>query len=328
MSKRIVWIALATVLVGGFSSESDAAEIYPSRPITLVMPYAAGGSADTLLRIIAERMKVSLGGQVIIENVTGAAGSIGTGRVARAAPDGYTAGLGTWSTHVANGAVYALPYDLLGDFQPIALIASSPILIAARNAMPARDLKELVAWLKANPDKATQGTNGSGSVMHLAGVLLQRETGTRYDFVPYRGAGSAMQDLLAGRIDLYLGLPADILPHARSGRVTVYAVAAKQRLAAAPGVPTVDEAGVPGLHVSAWFGLWAPKGTPRDVIGKLNAAAAEALADPSISQRLKDDLNLEVPPPEQRTPEYLGAYQKAEIEKWWPIIRGTNIKAE
>jgi tripartite-type tricarboxylate transporter receptor subunit TctC len=318
-------LLLFTATVGSLAQAT--AQPYPARPVTLVVPYATGGSADTLPRIVAERMRETLGKPIVIENVTGAAGSIGVGRVARAAPDGYTFGLGTWSTHVANGAVYALPYDLLNDFAPISLIASSPLLIASKKALPANNLRELIAWLKANPDKVSQATNGPGSVMHLGGVFLQRETGTRFSFVPYRGSAPAMQDLLAGQIDIYIGLPADIVPQARTGSIKVYAVAAAKRLAAAPEIPTVDEAGLRELYVSAWFGFWAPKGTPMDAIGKLGAAINTALADPGVRTRLTQELHLEIPD-HARTPAALGAFQKAEIEKWWPIIKAANIKAE
>ena len=296
--------------------------------MTLIVPYAAGGSADTLPRVIAERMRTSLGKPIIIENVTGAAGSIGAGRIARAAPDGYTFGLGTWSTHVANGAVYPLQYDVRDDFEPIAQIAFSPLLIATRKSLPPNNLAELIAWLKANPDKASQGTNGPGSVMHLAGVLLQKQTGARFTFVPYRGSAPAMQDLLSGQIDLYIGLPADLLPHARAGNVKVHAVAARERMTTAPDIPTADEAGLPGFHVSAWFGYWAPKGTPKDVIARLNAATSEALADTAVRLRLQQELSLEIPRPELQTSAALRAFQAAEIETWWPIIRAAKIKAE
>ena len=304
------------------------AQDYPSRPVTLVVPYAAGGSADVLPRVIAERMRVTLGRPVIIENVTGAAGSIGTGRVARAAPDGYTFGLGTWSTHVANPAVYPLQYDVRNDFEPIAQIAFSPLLIATRKELPPNNLRELIAWLKANPGKASQGTNGPGSVMHLAGTLLQQQTGTQFGFVPYRGSAPAMQDLLGGQIDLYIGLPADILPVMRTDKIKVHAVAASDRLPASPRVATADEAGLAGFHVSAWFGLWAPKGTPKEAVARLNASVMEALAHPTVRTRLQQDLTLDIPAPERQTPEFLREYQAAEIEKWWPIIRAANIKAE
>jgi tripartite-type tricarboxylate transporter receptor subunit TctC len=236
-----------------------AAQDYPSRPVTLVVPYAAGGSADVLPRVIAERMRVTLGKPIVIENLTGAAGSIGVGRVARAAPDGYTFGLGTWSTHVANAAVYSLPYDVRNDFEPIAQIAFSPLLIATKKELPPNSLKELIGWLKANSGKASQGTNGPGSVMHLAGALLQKEIGAQFSFVPYRGSAPAVQDLVSGQIDLYIGLPADILPLMHTGNVKIHAVTAQERLASAPDVPTVDDAGLAKFYVSAWFGLWAPK---------------------------------------------------------------------
>ena len=323
LTRTALFLFTATV---GLLAEA-AAQPYPARPVTLIVPYAAGGSADTLPRIVAERMRETLGKPIVIENVTGAAGSIGVGRVARAAPDGYTFGLGTWSTHVANGAVYALPYDVLNDFAPISLIASSPLLIASKKTVPANNLRELISWLKANPDKVSQGTNGPGSVMHLGGVFLQRQTGTRFSFVPYRGSAPAMQDLLAGQIDIYIGLPADIVPQARAGGIKVYAVAAAKRLTAAPEVPTVDEAGLRELYVSAWFGFWAPKGTPADVIGKLGGAVNAALADPGVRTRLTEELHLEIPD-QARTPAALGAFQKAEIQKWWPIIKAANIKAE
>lgn len=309
-------------------SRTAHAQDYPSRPVTLVVPYAAGGSADALPRIIAERMRSTLGKPIIIENVTGAAGSIGTGRVARAAADGYTFGLGTWSTHVANGAVYQLQYDLLNDFDAIAQIAFTPLMIAVRKNLPAGNLKELIAWLKANPDKASQATNGPGSVMHLAGVLFQRETATSFSFVPYRGSAPAMQDLLGGRIDFYIGLPADILPQARAGTIKVLAVAATERMTAAADVPTADEAGAPRFTVSAWFGFWAPKGTRKDVITRLNSATVDALSDPAVRTRVEQEMSLEIPRPALQTAEGLRSFQAAEIEKWWPIIRAAKIKAE
>jgi tripartite-type tricarboxylate transporter receptor subunit TctC len=325
--RDVLLFAVSSAALSAFP-DAGRAQDYPSRPITLVVPYAAGGSADTLPRIIAERMRATLGKPVVIDNATGAAGSIGTGRVARAAPDGYTFGLGNWSTHVANGAVYPLQYDVRDDFEPIAQVVLSPLMIATSKKAPPNNLKELVAWLKANPNMISQGTNGPGSIMHLAGVLLQKQIGTNLNFVPYRGAGPAMQDLLSGQIDLYVGLPADILPQARAGNIKVHAVAAKDRIGTAPEVPTVDEVGLSGFHVSAWCGFWAPKATPRAVIARLSAATREALADPAVRQRLQQELNLEIPAPEMQTPEALRAFQAAEIEKWWPIIRAAKITAE
>jgi tripartite-type tricarboxylate transporter receptor subunit TctC len=325
MSKLLIAAALTATLHGiGMA----AAQVYPSRPITVIVPYAAGGSTSALSRIIAERMQGTLGQPVIVENVPGAAGSLGVGRVARAAADGHTLALGSWSTHVANGAVYALPYDVVNDFEPVALLATSPLLIATKKTMPASNLNELIAWLKANPDKATQGTNGAGSIMHLAGVLFQRQTGTHFRFVPYRGGGPTMQDLVAGQIDMLISQPADILPQSRSGNVKAYAVASARRIEAAPDIPTVDEAGLPGFYMSSWLGLWAPKRTRREVIARLNVAVVEALADPAVRQRLTDDLDLEIPPRQQQTPEALGAFQRAEIDKWWPIIKAAGIRAE
>lgn len=320
-------LTASTAILPALSGRA-AAQDYPVRPVTLIVPYAAGGSADTLPRAIAERMRATLGKTIVIDNVTGAAGSIGAGRIARSAPDGYTIGLGTWSTHVANAAVYTLQYDVRDDFEPIAQIAYSPLLIATKKSLSPENLAELVAWLKANPDKVSQGTNGPGSVMHLAGVLLQEQTGARFNFVPYRGSAPAVQDLLSGQIDLYIGLPADLLPHARAGNVKVHAVASKDRMTTAPDIPTADEAGLPGFHVSAWFGYWAPKGTPKDIIATLNAATREALADPTVRRRLQQELSLEIPSPELQTSAALRAFQVAELERWWPIIRAAKIKAE
>ena len=261
-----------------------SAQVYPSRPLTLVVPFPAGGSTDAIGRIVAERMRVSLGQPVIIENVGGAGGSIGVGRVARATPDGYTLDIGQWDTHVANGATFSLSYDVLKDFEPVALISSNPFLILAKKAMPADDLKSLIAWLKGNPDKASQAIPTAGS--HVAGILFQKETGTRFAFVPYRGGGPAMQDLVAGQIDLMIIQAAVALPQVRAGAIKAYAVTASSRFPAAPDIPTVDEAGLPGIHISGWFALFAPKGTPTEVVTKLNTAVVEALADPTVRARL------------------------------------------
>jgi tripartite-type tricarboxylate transporter receptor subunit TctC len=303
------------------------AQTYPSRPITIIVPFAAGGPTDTIARILAERMRVSLGQTVLIENVTGANGSIGVGRAARAPADGYTISIGHWSTHVINGAIYSLQYDVFNDFSPVAWVATNPQLIVTKNDVPATDLKQLIAWLKANPDKATQGTAGAGSAAHVAGIFFQKQTGTRFQFVPYRGAAPIMQDLLAGQIDLTFDQAANSLPQVRNGKIRAYAVTAKARLASAPDIPTVDEAGLPGFYISVWHGLWVPRGTPNDVVAKLNSAAVDALADPKVRARLAD-LGQDIPAREQQTPEALGAYHKAEIEKWWPIIRAAGVKAE
>jgi tripartite-type tricarboxylate transporter receptor subunit TctC len=321
--------ALASfAIAAALATTTDArAETFPSRPITIVVSFPAGGPTDTVARVVAEPMRVALGQPIIIENVTGAAGTIGTGNVARAAPTGYTLTVGFLGTHVLNGALYKLPYDVLRDFEPIALLASNPQLIVAKRAIPAKDLRELIGWLKANPDKASQGTAGVGSPAHITGVFFQTVTGTRFAFVPYRGAAPAMQDLIGGQVDLMFDQASNSLPHVRSGEIKAYAVTANTRLAAAPEIPTVDEAGVPGFYASVWTGMWAPKNTPSDVISKLNAAVTSALADPRVRQRFAD-LGQEVAPPDQQTPEALRAFQKAEIDKWWPIIKAARITAE
>jgi len=303
------------------------AQAYPTRPISMIVPYSAGGPADTVGRVLAERMKSALGQPVVIENVSGANGSTAVGRVARAAADGYTLSLGVWNTHVSNGALYVLPYDVLNDFEPVALLASFSSMIVARKAMPANDLKELVAWLKANPGKASQGSAGVGSMGHLGGVYFQNISGTRLQHVPYRGSAPAMQDLVAGQIDVMIDAPVMILPQLRAGTIKAFAVLAKSRLVQAPDIPTADEAGLPGFHVSNWFGLWAPRGTAKDIVGRLNAAAVSSLADPAARQKLAD-LGFEIPPRDQQTPEALADFQKAEIEKWWPIIKAADIKGD
>ena len=319
--------ALALAFIASLMGVSGAAaQTYPSRPITIVVPFAAGGSGDTIARILGDHMRTQLGQTIVVENVGGAAGSIGTGRVARSAPDGYTIVSGNWPTHVLNGAVYSLNYDVLKDFEPISLVATELIVLSARKNFPAAKLTDLIAWLRANPDKASAGTTGPGGVGHVVGIFFQKETGTQFQFIPYRGLAPAMQDMIAGQIDLMFDTSANSLPQVRSGTIKAFGITAKARLAAAPDIPTMDEAGLPGFQLSNWRGLWAPKGTPRDVISKLNAAARSALADPSVRKRL-GDLGQELFPPEQLTPEALGALQKAEIEKWWPVIKAANIKA-
>jgi tripartite-type tricarboxylate transporter receptor subunit TctC len=303
------------------------AETYPSRAITMVVPFAAGGPTDTLARIIAERMRQSLGQTIIVENTTGAAGSIAVGRVARSAPDGYTLSIGHWSTHVVNGAIYPLAYDLLKDLDPVALLPSNPQLIVATNGVPAKDLKELVTWVKANQSKVSAGTAGAGSASHVGGLYFEEFTNTHLTFVPYRGTGPAMLDLMAGQINLMLDQSSNSLPQVREGKIRAFAVTANKRLASAPDIPTVDEAGLPGFYISVWHGLWVPHGTPKDAVEKLTAAAQEALADPAVQKRLAES-GQEIPPREQQTPEALGAFQKAEIEKWWPIIKAANVKVE
>jgi tripartite-type tricarboxylate transporter receptor subunit TctC len=322
--RTLICATLAAILAG---TAGALAQTYPTRPITIVVPFAAGGGTDALARIIAARLRGSLSQPVIIENVVGATGSIGVGRVVRATGDGYTLSIGTVSTHVLTGALYALPYDLLKDLTPVARLATEPLVIVAKKSMPAKDLKELIAWLKANPDKASQGTAGVGNLAHVAGLLFQRETGTRFQFVPYRGSAPAVQDLVAGQIDIMIDAASNIAAQVGAGNVKAYAVAGKTRLAAALEIPTVDEAGLPGFYSSIWFGLWAPSRTPQDIITKLNAAVVDALADPTVRARIAA-LGQDIPPREQQTPETLGALHKAEVEKWWPIIKAANIKGE
>jgi tripartite-type tricarboxylate transporter receptor subunit TctC len=308
------------------ASRIARAQTYPSRPVTLIVPYAAGGPTDTPARIIAERMRAALGQSVIIENVSGGGGTIGVGRAARAAGDGYTLTTGQNSTHILNGALYALPYDVVKDFEPISPTVKNSFVIVAKKTMPARTLTELIGWLKTNPNKASAGDAGVG-VGRIVAVFFQKETGTQFQILAYRGNSAAMQDLVAGQIDMMFTDPISSVPQLRAGTVKAYAVTAKSRLAIAPDIPTVDEAGLPGLYASGWYGLFAPKGTPKDVIAKLNAAVVDALADPAVRSRITD-LGLEIYPREQQTPEALAALQKAEIEKWWPIIKAAGIKPE
>ena len=313
------------LLLGGIAAAP--AQVYPSRPITMVVPFAAGGPVDTVARILSEPMRATLGQSIIVENVTGAAGSIGVGRVARAAPDGYTLSIGHWSTHVVNGAIYPLPYDLLRDLEPIVLLPSNPMIVVSKSAVPAKNLNEFVGWIKANEGKVSAGTAGAGSATHVAGVYFQNVTGTRFQFVPYRGTGPALQDLVAGQIDFIVDQASNSLQHVRDGKIRAYAVTASARLPSAPDIPPVAEAGLPSLDISVWYGLWAPKGTPKEIIAKLNAAAVQALTEPAVRQRFAE-LGLDMPPRDRLTPEALAAYQKAEIEKWWPVIKGANIKSE
>lgn len=325
MLRAIILVAAITMAPG--LTTPAGADTYPSRTITAIVPFPAGGPLDSLARILVERMRAALGQPIIIENVAGASGNIGTGRVARAAGDGYTLGFGSLSTHVSNPAVFSLKYDVRTDFEPIALIVSQPLVILGRKDLPPKDLRDLIAWLKANPDKATQGTSGSAAIPQLTGLLFQQQTGTKFRFVPYRGGSLAMQDLVAGRIDMVIDLPPNALPQVEGATVKSYAVTAKRRMANAPNVPTVDEAGLPGLHVALWQGLFAPKGTPKDVIAKLNAAVVESLADPDVRQRI-EALGQDIIPRDQQTPEALAAMQEADIAKWWPIIKAANLKAE
>jgi tripartite-type tricarboxylate transporter receptor subunit TctC len=327
IAKRMICLALAGACFAVVAVTAAAADVYPWRPVTLVVPYPAGGPTDTLARILTERMKAALGQPVIIENVSGAGGSLGVGRVARAAPDGYTLSIGHVQTHVINGAIYKLPYDVLNDFAPISLVADTPQWIVSKSSLPPQDLAQLISWMKERPGKATVGSVGVGGPSDLAAISFQKETGTTFQLVPYRGGAPLLQDLIAGQIDFTFGQAANYLAFVRGGQLRPYAVLSRKRWWAAPDVPTLEEAGVPGLSISFWHGLWAPKGTPKEITTKLTATVREALADATLRQRFAD-IGQEIWPPEQQTPEALTALQKAEIEKWWPVIKAANIKGE
>jgi tripartite-type tricarboxylate transporter receptor subunit TctC len=313
--------AVLLILAGVTGAE---AQTYPSRPITLIVPFPPGGSTDAAARIMAERMRIPLGQSVVIENVGGAGGSIGVGRVARAAPDGYTFDIGQWDTHVGS-IIYKLDYDLEKDFEPIALISNNPQLMVAKNDLPANTLGELVIWMKANPGKINFVNQNAAA--NVSGVLFENLTKQKVQFIPYRGAGPAMTDLMSGTVDLLVVQGAVALPQIRAGKIKTLANLSPQRSASMSDIPTADETGVPGLYMSGWFGFWAPKGTPKEIVAKLNAATTEALADPAIQKRFTE-LGLDVAPPAQQTPEGLAAFQKTEIAKWWPIIKDAGIGAQ
>ena len=300
------------------------AQSFPTRQLTLVVPFPPGGSTDVAARIMAERMRVPLGQSVIVENIGGAGGSIAVGRVARAAPDGYTFDIGQWDTHVGS-IIYKLDYDLQKDFEPIGLVSQNPQLLVARKDLPADNLKDLVTWMKANPGKINFVNQNAAA--NVSGVLFENLTGQKVQFIPYRGAGPAMTDLVAGTVDLLVVQGAVALPQVRGGKIKAIANLSPQRSASMPDIPTSDETGVPGLYMSGWFGFWAPKGTPKDIIAKLNAAMVEALADPNVKARFSE-LGLDVAPRDLQTPGGLAKFQQAEIDKWWPIIKGANIGAQ
>jgi len=324
----VVAFGLAMGAVGTLGTAAPAgAQDYPSRPITMIVPLAPGGSTDVLGRIMAQAMAAKLGQPIVVENAAGAAGVIGVTRAERAAPDGYTIQWGMWGTNMANGAIYSLDFDLLNDFEPVVLAVTQPFFINSRKSLPANNLRELIVWLKTNGEKTTEGNSGVGSPSHIAGILLQRTLKLKWQMVPYRSAGLSMQDLVAGTTDIELDAPPVAMPQMQGGTIKTYAVAAKNRLAIAPDIPTTDEAGLSGFYFSFWHAMWAPKGTPKAMIAKLNAVAVAALADPQTRQRYID-LGQEIYPPEQQTPEALYAFQKAEIAKWWPIIKDAGIKPQ
>jgi tripartite-type tricarboxylate transporter receptor subunit TctC len=303
------------------------AENYPSRPITVIVPFSAGGPSDAMMRILGERMKTTLGEAVLIENVTGAGGSIGVGRAVRSSPDGYTLSFGHLGTHVANGAIYKLGYDLVDDLEPVVLLPSNPMVIVTKNAVPAKSLSELLAWLKSRPTPAAAGTAGAGSGSHIAGLYFENVAGIKLQYVPYRGTAPAMNDLVAGQIDLIVDQTSNSINQIRAGTIRAYAVTDSKRVESASEIPTVDEAGLPGFHMTLWSGLWVPKGTPKDIVAKLNQAALNALSDPTVRKQL-ENLGLQMPPADQSAPEALGTWQKAEIAKWWPLIKAANVRVD
>jgi tripartite-type tricarboxylate transporter receptor subunit TctC len=321
--RRLVVAVLAVLAFTGVAF----AQNYPSHPITIIVPFSAGGPSDAMARILAERMKTSLGETILIENVTGAGGSIGVGRAVRSAPDGYTISFGHLGTHIANGAIYKLGYDLVGDLEPVALLPSNPMIIVSKNAVPAKSLKELLEWLKSRPTPPTAGTAGAGSGSHIAGLYFEKVAGIQLQYVPYRGTAPALNDLVAGQIDIIVDQTSNSISQVRAGNIRAYAVTDDKRVASAPDVPSVDEAGLPGFHMTLWSGLWVPKGTPKEIVAKLNAAAVEALSDPAVIKQL-ENLGLQMPPKDQLSPEALGAWQKAEIAKWWPIIKAADVKVD
>jgi tripartite-type tricarboxylate transporter receptor subunit TctC len=320
-------VLTACALLATFTSAASAAENFPTHPITIVVPFSAGGPSDAMMRILGERMKVTLGETILVENTTGAGGSIGVGRVVHSPPDGYTIGFGHLGTHVANGAIYKLNYDLVADLEPIVLLPSNPMIVVSKNAVPAKTLPELLSWLKLRPQLATAGTAGAGSGSHVAGLAFEAATGLKLQYVPYRGTGPAMNDLVAGQIDIIVDQLSNSINQVRAGTIRGYAVTDTKRAESAPDIPTVDEAGLPAFHMTLWSGLWAPKGTPKDIVAKLNASALDALNDPATRKQL-ENLGLQMPPADQSTPEALGAWQKAEIAKWWPIIKAANVTVD
>jgi tripartite-type tricarboxylate transporter receptor subunit TctC len=320
----MVWAALFATLA--FSSPAFS-QNFPSRPLTIIVPFSAGGPSDAMARILAERMKVTLGETVLVENVTGAGGSVGVGRAVRSPPDGYTISFGHLGTHVANGAIYKLGYDLVTDLEPVALLPSNPMIIVSKKAVPATSLKEFLAWLKTQPTPPTAGTAGAGSGTHIAGLYFENVAGVKLQYVPYRGTGPAMNDLVAGQIDLIVDQTSNSIGQVRAGNIRAYAITDSKRVESASDIPTVDEAGLPGFHMTLWSGLWVPKDTPKDVVAKLNAATVDALNDPAVRKQL-ENLGLQMPPKDKLTPDALGAWQKAEIAKWWPMIKAANVKVD
>jgi tripartite-type tricarboxylate transporter receptor subunit TctC len=319
------WIAACAVALG--CAATAQAQPYPSKPITIIVGFPPGGPTDTIARILADHMRTTLGQTVVVENVGGAAGTIGGARVARAAPDGYTLNVGQWSSNVGGPAMMATPYDVLADFEPVARLTTSYLWIVGRPTLPATNLKELIAWLKANPDKASGAIVGVGSAAHICFIDFQNKSGTKFALVPYKGGAPALQDLAGGQIDISCLEASQTMQQFRAGHVKVFGILANKRWFGAPDVPTLAEGGLPGDQIEFWHGLWAPKGTPKDVVAKLNAAVQAAFADPAVRKRFTD-LGHEIPTRELLTPQALFAHHKAEIDRWWPIIKAANIKPQ
>jgi tripartite-type tricarboxylate transporter receptor subunit TctC len=323
----LIFGAILAALLALSGSGIASAQTYPSRPVTVIAPFPPGGPSDSLARILSGPLETALGQPIVIENVGGAGGTVGVGRAARADPDGYTLLIGQWSTQVVNPVTYNLDYDIVDSFAPIALLANTPQIIIARKDFPAKDVQELIAWLKANPDKAQAATVGAAGGAQVAGMYFEQATGTKFGFVPYRGGAPAMQDLIAGRVDIMFDQAANALTQLRAGTIKAYALMTKDRWHLAPEIPTIDEEGVQGLHIAYWHGLFAPKDTPPDIVAKVNTAVVTALADPTVQQRFAQQ-GQDIWPRDQQTPQALGALYKAETAKWWPIIKAEGLKVE
>ena len=321
---KLTSVLTALAVAAGCATQA-LAQAYPSHPITIIVPFPAGGPSDTLARILGERMRISLGQSVVVETVTGAGASLGVVRAAQSAPDGYTLSIGNWTSHVGAGAMYPAAHDALLELQPIARISATPLMIVGKNALPPQSAGELIAWLKANPGKASAATVGAGSGAHVCLLYFAQKTGTSFQLVPYRGGAPVMQDLVAGQIDMFCAEASQTLSFLRGGAMKAFAIMSKERWPGAPEVPTMDEVGVPGMYISFWNGLWVPKATPKEIIARLNAAVVDALADPTVRQRLTEPGHV-IATREEQTPEALGAFHKAEIEQWWPLIKAANIK--
>jgi tripartite-type tricarboxylate transporter receptor subunit TctC len=321
---RLAVCLLMTLLAG---IASVRAETYPSKPITVIVPFPAGGPTDTVARLMSEHMRHTLGQSLLVETVTGAGATIGVGRVVNAAPDGYTIGIGNWSSHVGSPAIYPVSWNPVNDLTPIVRLPVSSLMIVGKEALPANNAKELIAWLKANPDKASAASVGAGSGAHVCGLYFGQKTETKFQFVFYRGGAPAMQDMLAGTIDIMCAEASQTLAHVKAHKIKAFAVMGRKRYAGLPEVPTMEEMGITGMDISFWHGMWAPKGTPKDIVDKLNAAAVKALEDPEVQKRAAA-LGMSIPEKNELTPQALHDYHKAEVDKWWPIIKSYGIKVQ